>query len=323
MEAAVRGAQEDPEWPACIPAIPELQVQEILYMDDSLVWSGSKGATQKKYDILRKHLAQWGLSLNTTKTKYYAGKHCTESGPIILEGNYIQPSKTLEVFGIPLEVPLKPTKLMDTAMTRAQAKFHAHREVFLSRGPLCKKLKVFQSVVGGAGLWYCAAVNPTAQALGALNACQLELVAKLAKIKRKPQETWLDHRLRSHRTARALLHNHGHERWSTIWLRRNWGYRGHVSRAYDRTSPPASSLLQRCRDNAWWTEQRANPHGITHRGTFYPYLNNDETKVIRACGNHKWHEEAKDKIRWHTFLPEWLKREDVAWCSGRQVALCN
>ena len=209
-------------------------------MDDSLVWSGSKEATQTKYDLLRRHLAEWGLSLNTTKTKYYASPHCTESGPIVLEGNLIHPAKSLEVFGIPLDIPLRPTKLMDTAMTRAQSKFYANKEVFLARGPLAKKLKVFQSVVGGAALWYCAAVNPTAQALGALNACQLELVSKLARIKRKPQETWLDHKLRSHRTARALLHNQKQE---TIWLRRNWGYRGHVSRAPQQDRTPGELYL--------------------------------------------------------------------------------
>ncbi|CAE7699270.1 unnamed protein product, partial [Symbiodinium necroappetens] len=244
MEVATFNAQKDVEWPRCIPSIPELTVQEILYMDDSLIWSGSKSDTQKKYNILRRHLAEWGLSLNTDKTKYYASTHSTEKGPIELEGCLIYPAPSLEVFGIPLEVPLRPTKLMDTALTKAQNKFFANKELFLARGPLAKKLTVFQSVVAGAALWYCPAISPTVQAMGALNACQLELVAKLARIKRIG------------------------------------GTEGMSAEAF---SGHSHQLVPSCRDAETET-------GGNDRGVYYPYLHNDEARVIRTCHNQEWHE---------------------------------
>ncbi|OLQ01594.1 hypothetical protein AK812_SmicGene15640 [Symbiodinium microadriaticum] len=113
----------------------------------------------------------------------------------------------MSIFGVPMSTPLKPSSLMDTGIAKATAKFYANKEVFLARAPLKAKLKLCQAVVTGSALWYSCAVPPTAQAMGALNTTQLELVSKMAGFRRGSDETWCEFRLRSLRGARQILCN--------------------------------------------------------------------------------------------------------------------
>ncbi|OLQ07930.1 hypothetical protein AK812_SmicGene8595 [Symbiodinium microadriaticum] len=116
-----------------------------------------------KYRIFKEELARWGLAVNPEKTVFYQSPYSTSMGPIVLDGQKIDSSQNLSVFGIPLAVPLKPTTLMDTAMAKASKKFYANKHVFMARAPLKEKLKTFRAVVGGAALWYSSAVMPTSQ----------------------------------------------------------------------------------------------------------------------------------------------------------------
>ena len=242
MECALREAQDHPDWPKEIGAAPDLYLQELLYMDDTVLWSGSKQNLVTKFSIFKDALARWGLTVNPVKTAYYPSPHATESGPLILDGTPVEPSPALEVMGIPLQVPLKPAGLLDSGLAKARKKYFANRDILEGRGPIKGRLKTLQMTVGGAALWYSAAVPPSPQALGAVNALQQELVARMAGIKRRPQESWLDHRMRSLRGARQILATHKQERWSTCWLRRYWGYKGHVARAAHRSCPPSERL---------------------------------------------------------------------------------
>ena len=321
MECALREAQDHPDWPKEIGAAPDLYLQELLYMDDTVLWSGSKQNLVTKFSIFKDALARWGLTVNPAKTAYYPSPHATESGPLVLDGTPVEPSPALEVMGIPLQVPLKPAGLLDSGLAKARKKYFANRDILEGRGPIKGRLKTLQMTVGGAALWYSAAVPPSPQALGAVNALQQELVARMAGIKRRPQESWLDHRMRSLRGARQILATHKQDRWSTCWLRRYWGYKGHVARAAHRSCPPASAFMDRFRTYRWWVAQTCRADGIKHPTSHYPYLSNDEVRLNRATSSQEWREVAEDPLRWKSLESEWLRREDVNWASGRQVSL--
>ena len=51
----------------------------------------------------------------------------------------------------------------------------------------------------------------------------------MSGLRRRAEETWLEFRMRGLRAARQILRNAGSERWSTMWLRRHWQYRGLVA----------------------------------------------------------------------------------------------
>ncbi|CAE7355682.1 unnamed protein product [Symbiodinium sp. KB8] len=231
IEQALSTVMADPQWPRAPVSAPDLPVSELLYMDDLLLWSGSKSDMQKKYAMLKAELQKWGLHVNAEKTKYYRSPHSLEAGPILLESQTIENGAAMPVFGVPLSVPVKPGSLMDTGIAKATSKFYSNKHVFLARAPLKDKLKLFSAVVTGSALWYSCAMPPSVQAMGALNTAQLELVSKLAGFRRRTEESWLEFRLRSIRGARQLLVNHQVERWSTGWLKRYWDYKGHIARA--------------------------------------------------------------------------------------------
>ena len=223
--------------------------------------------------------------------------------------------------GVRLLVPFKPASVMDTGMAKTRKKYFASRNILECRGPLKKRLQVFQAAVGGAALWYAAAAMPNYQAMGALNSMQLEMVARMSGIRRRPEESWLDHRLRGLRAARQILHNAGMERWSTIWLRRHWQYRGHVARAASREQPPASTLMDAFRTLPWWRRQQGLRDGVRHPAAFYPHMSNEEVRLNRAAGVKEWRTLAEDPAEWKKREMVWVQQNDVAWCSGRQLAL--
>ena len=241
MELALNEAQSQEDWPRTIGAAPDLSITDLLFMDDSLLWSGSQKDLKKKYDILSRTLAEWGLVANPKKTAYYASPHATERAPLLLDNVPVESRGSLEVMGITLSVPLKPAGLMDAALAKARKKYFASRDMLECRTPLKERLKLFSSTVAGAGLWYSSAVPPSPQGMGAVNSLQLELVARMAGFRRRSDESWLEYHTRSRRAARQILVAHQHPRWSTTWLQRYWGYKGHIARAINRTSPPASS----------------------------------------------------------------------------------
>ena len=181
-------------------------------------------------------------------------------------------------------------------MSKASKKFYGNKRIFMARAPLKGKLKTFHTLVGGSALWYCSAVSPSNQALSGMNTLQLELLAKTIGFRRKSDETWLDFRTRSMRGARHVLHSHHMERWSTIWLKRFWDYKGHIARALDRESPPASSLMDSVRTLEWWTEKQRE--GIRHPGQFFPYHTNEEKALNRAAGGTPWRQVAREVTRW-------------------------
>ncbi|CAE7866414.1 unnamed protein product [Symbiodinium sp. KB8] len=284
MECALHKAQTAEEWPRTLGGAPDMALSSLLYMDDSILWDTSRESLERKFSILSRELKQWGLKVNPKKTVYYRSPHALSLPQIRLDGIVVQSSDALEVMGVRLAVPFKPAAVMDTGMAKARKKYFASREVLECRGPLKKRLQVFRTAVGGAALWYASAAPPNFQAMGALNTMQLELVARMAGHKRKPEESWLDFRMRSLRAARQILSNAGMERWSTTWLRRHWQYRGHVVRAASRDQPPASSVMDGYRTLAWWRRQQANRDGVRHPASFFPHLSNEEVRLNRAAG---------------------------------------
>ena len=314
MECALRSAQGREDWPKTLQGATGMELSSLLYMDDCILWDTSGESLERKYIVLSAELHRWGLTVNPKKTVFYSSPHASSTPLINLGDLQVRSSEALEVMGIKFAVPFKPAAVMDTGMAKARKKYYACRDVLECRGPIKKRLQVFRSAVGGAALWYAAAATPNVQAMGALNTMQLEMVARMAGYKRRSEESWLDFRMRSLRAARQILHNSGAERWSTTWLRRHWQYRGHVVRAGEREQPPASSIMDGYRTLSWWRRQQSQRDGVRHPTSFYPHLSNEEVRLNRAAGAAEWRE-------WKSKEDQWVRQNDVAWCSGRQLAL--
>ena len=151
--------------------------------------------------------------------------------------------------------------------------------------PLASRLSVgeFDKLVTSSSLWCCSAIVPNRMALLLVNRHLLRLVVWMLRSKRASRETWLEHHLQELRTARAVVHSTIiRERWSTRWLRRMWGYMGHVARGTHKESPPASSVLSNYRDrNCWYQQQQQSTH-IRHKGRVFPKLANWERDLMQG-----------------------------------------
>ena len=191
MECALHRAQRDERWPKSLNGAPDMSVCSLLFMDDSILWDNPRESLALKYEIFGNALAEWGLTVNPRKTVFYSSPHSTESPEIVLDGVRLESCRVFEVMGIQLSILFKPASVMDTGMAKARKKYHAMKHILECRGNLKQRFMVFQSAVGGAALWYAAAASPGPQAMGALNAMQLEMVARMSGVRRKPDENWL------------------------------------------------------------------------------------------------------------------------------------
>ena len=188
----------------------------------------------------------------------------------------------------------------------ARAKFWACKHLLVNGTALRRRMTLLDRLITSSALWCCAAVLPDRMALLLVNKHLLRMVVWMLKSKRAPHQTWLDHHLRQLRTARAVLTSTLKERWSTKWLRRIWGYMGHVARGSHRVWPPASSVVNDFRDRTWWSQQQQQQSaGVRHKGRFFPKLTNWERDLSVVCKGD-WKAKALDRPASRLGLMSWM-----------------
>ena len=60
---------------------------------------------------------------------------------------------------------------------------------------------------------------------------------------------------------------------------------------------------------------------MRHPAAFYPHLSNEEIRLNRAAAVSDWRQLALNPSEWKQGEERWVRMHDVAWCSGRQLAL--
>ena len=202
--------------------------EEMLYMDDGMIWSGSPSTVQVRAGQLAVELSAFGLRLNPQKCQLYASDKVIGNRSILLNGTRIQAVDSLEVMGLTLQVGGSIYELAAPLASRARAKFWDHKNIFRSRGGSMKqRARVMQRVVGNTALWCICCLPPDAATMTMLNSVQLQSMVWLLRFAKRADEPWECFRQRAFRGARSALHSAGVERWSTLWLRRYWAFAGH------------------------------------------------------------------------------------------------
>ena len=238
---------------------------------------------------------------------------------LMLVTKVLEPSDYLMVMGLKFSVGASAVDLVGPLLARARDVFWGLKHFFLGKAPLGGKLSLLYKVVLGSFAWCIGAIPPDNAALHAVNSYLYQMVAWCMGLKRRPGEGWLEHRVRSLRAARNMVHKLKGKRWSTVWLERIWSYAGHRARL-----PPgfvASKILCDFRTRAWWTNEQGQVTGERHPRRFFPRLSLHETALDKVCGG-PWREKAQNRVEWKSLLPGWVSNQDVAWTSGRQNAVC-
>ena len=258
-ELALANVVETCNWRAMTPLYPDLPQEEMLFMDDGMLWNSQLSTVQMRAQQLSVEFSRFGLRLNPAKCQLYASPKVAGEHAISVDGFKIHAHTQLEVMGLTLRVGMSVYELLAPAKSRARTKFWELRHIFRAKGNMKDRARVLQRVVGATALWFICAVPPDKAGMTAMNATQLQLMIWLLRFAKASSETWEQFRQRAFRGARAALHAAGVERWSTLWLRRYWRYAGHRVRTSLSLVPPISCEFEHFRTLPWW---RGRMHGF-------------------------------------------------------------
>ena len=287
-ELALSDAVSKYGWHDTVRLFEGMQSEEMLYMDDGMVWGESPHTIQGRVAQLASELSRYGLRLNPKKCQLYASPKVEGERAILVDGVRVEAADTLEVMGLVLRVGMSIYELASPLASRARAKFWELKHIFRAQGGSMKeRARLMQKVVGGTALWCICCLPPDAATMTMLNSVQLQLMVWLLRFSKRSAEGWEEYRQRAFRGARAALHSAGLERWSTLWLRRYWAYAGHRVRCTLHEVPPISTEFENFRTLPWWKHQQTLKHGIKHQGRRYARLTNLEQNMDAVAG-HPW-----------------------------------
>ncbi|CAE7243875.1 unnamed protein product [Symbiodinium sp. CCMP2592] len=175
-ELALADVIEVHRWREMPPLFPDLPPEEMLYMDDGMVWNGLISVVQTRAQRMSVEFAKYGLKMNPTKCQLYASSKVEGEHSIILDGVKVEAGSQLEVMGLTLRVGMSVYELISPATTRARSKFWELRHIFRAKGNMKERARVLQRVVGATALWFICAVPPDKAGMTAMNATQLQLM---------------------------------------------------------------------------------------------------------------------------------------------------
>ena len=307
-------------WHAECPGLEGLNLREVLFMDDAIVWDTSGPVLGRRLEQLAVVLAEWGLRLNVDKCQLYRSPYCNSQDDVVVGGHTLVADDHLAVMGLKFRVNQTASEMLAPLLGRARDVFWSLKHILCRGTNLHKRIHVLDTCVGNSLLWCSGALQPDVQALGMINSFQLQLIVWMLRRRRRGDEKWLDFHTRVFREARAVLHGSAVDRWSSRWLAAIWRFSGHRARCADRPVPGAGAVVDAFRDLQWWERQQQSPTGLRHRRRFFAKLMTHEHHMDRAAGG-PWRSIAADRSMWKSREALFVKHLDVSWTSARQPAL--
>ena len=135
-------------WRSMPPLFPDLPPEEMMYMDDGLVWNSRVEVVQLRAQQLSVEFAKYGLKLNPRKCQLYVSPNTPGHHRILLNGVRVEAVEQLQVMGLSLRVGISVYELIAPAASRARAKFWELRHIFRAKGNMRQRSRVMQRVVG-------------------------------------------------------------------------------------------------------------------------------------------------------------------------------
>ena len=320
MDVAIMEASELHSWQARPKVFPELEQEELLYMDDGVLWGRDCQQVAQRLGEFARVLEGYGLKLNIGKCRLYCSPHMIGERSLRVQGHLLSPEDCLEVMGIPFAVGNAVTQTIQPLLARARAKFWSISHLLRAKASVKSRTVLMNKVVTNTALWCIAAFPPEPLGLRMVNSFQSVLMGWLLKLGKRSTESWIDFKKRVVRSSRAALWNSKVPRWSTQWLQKWWNYSGHRARSLLRSSPPISAFLDSFKTLEWWNNEKRKKDGIKHPGRFFPRLMTMEQKMDDICSG-PWRRLAHNRKGWSALCVDWIQRHDLPWCSGSQTSI--
>ena len=309
------------QWHSRSKAFDQLTLEEVLYMDDGLLWSNDAKQLQQKLQEWASVMQEFGLSLNAKKCKVYYSPHYKGLKQVKVNSVELAEVPVMEVMGMPFRVGAPASELIAPVLSKAREKFWASKHLLRASTPLKERIRLLDKILSGTALWCLAALAPDAGGLALINSTQYQLVIWCMKLGKRKDESWLSFKQRAYRSARQVVWNGLGIRWSSKWLQRWWDFAGHRARGIAYPQQGAATILDYYRTRQWWLHEQAKPcTGIRHP-KHYPRLSNMEKDMDCAAGAKPWREVARDRVQWQQCRERWILHMDVPWTGGRQACI--
>ncbi|CAE7610775.1 unnamed protein product, partial [Symbiodinium pilosum] len=91
-------------WHAECPGLEGLNLREVLFMDDAIVWDTSGPVLGRRLEQLAVVLAEWGLRLNVDKCQLYRSPYCNSQDDVVVGGHTLVADDHLAVMGLKFRV---------------------------------------------------------------------------------------------------------------------------------------------------------------------------------------------------------------------------
>ena len=217
------------EWHKQGDAFEGLGLNNLLYMDDGLMWSRGVEGVEKRIAQWGVVLQEFGLRINAKKCQFYCSPYHTGKRTIKVQGEVLLATDELHILGLSYRVGATPSEMIAPLLSKARAKFWGGlRHMLRAKTPLKGRVNLMERVLGGTVLWPLAALPMDSSSLGLVNSLQLQMYIWMMRVAKKHDESWVQFRERAYRGARAVLHKFTKKRWSTLWLERWWQFAGHM-----------------------------------------------------------------------------------------------
>ena len=322
MDVALAEASQKFSWKSRPKLFEDFEYEEVLYMDDGILWGLDCASIGQRLEEFSRVLLGYGLKLNLGKCRLYCSPHYNGARRVRVGTHWLEAEGRLEIMGVPLAVGQPLTRTLQPLLARARSKFWSISHLLRGKSSIKSRTVLMDKVVSSTALWCIAAFPPEALGLQMVNCFQFILMGWLLKLGKRSQESWVDFRKRVVRSARVFLHHSKVDRWSTQWLRKWWGYAGHRVRSLLRSSPPISAYIDCFRCLEWWNHEKRKKDGLRHPTRFYARLMTMEAKMDKACAG-SWRRFAHNRQGWAALAENWLKQQDLPWCSGLQLSVMD
>ena len=178
-------------WSYGSDAFEGLEFAESAFVDDCILWNGSKPVLARRKRELVQELGLWGLHVNAKKCQAYASPYAKERGALKVGDLNLELDEKLDVMGIPFRVGISPKEALQGIFAKVKSKYWACKHLYRAKTGLKCRVELIQKVLGGTSLWCVGAFLPDRQSLHAINVLQAQLVMWSMRLMNHGQSTVL------------------------------------------------------------------------------------------------------------------------------------
>ena len=316
-----------PQWPL-LPAIEwgEGSLQDLdvlLWADNFFISASNVPAAQARIDCLWLAAEQLGFSFGSESLELITNIQ-GEQGLALPDQRPFKKVESLPCLGVQIDAEGSSATASNMRFAEGTKMWHKCRGLLCDRRqPLRLRLQkldstVLASILHGSGGW-----SPTKGIAQKLQRAEQRALREMLCGRKLPEEEWNTWILRCSWAIRRVRARFKRRTWAHQWLRRHWGWLGHVGRQQEelRWSPVAEAMAWRDL-HSWRTNQaaaldanRMRPEEGAHpvRGGWRKSV---EEEVAQFCeekwGEGRWQRHACERGRWKACkseFAEWLLRK--------------